>query len=296
MRINAYLLAGDPAWAAHSLQSYYAIADRIFVSFDATKRSWAGLPLRVDDAIEALRSEDHDGKLVLLPGDHTDPGRPNLELETEQRQHALDAASEGSDWVLQLDTDEIMQDPQTFVGLLCEADDHAAEALFYPLRDFYQVIGPGRYLEHCGRWWTTQSAYPGPLAVKSGTRLRHCRQADVPGYRADVSWHNTDPWHPSNTTVHRVIAPNQAVAHMSWVRTDDEMAAKTSTYGHATAYDWSLELARWRWRRQHPLLTMASAPFRRDPLGRFRIARLGVTRDAWNDNAAGVGSRHNGLG
>lgn len=277
MRINAYVLAGDPAWAAQSLRSYYGLVDRVFVSFDAAKRSWAGLPLRVDDAIGVLRSQDPEGKLVMLPGSHTDPSRHNLEMETEQRQYALDAASEGSNWVLQLDTDEVMLSPGTFAAHMRSADNRCAEALYYPLRDFYQVLPDGRYLEHCGRLWTTQSAYPGPLAVKGGTRLNHCRQTAAPGYRVDVSWRNTDPWRPYTTTVHAVIRPEEAVAHMSWVRTDQEMAAKTATYGHADAYNWQREIYQWKWRQRHPYLTAVTTPLQRNPLRRFRISRLDLS-------------------
>src|SRR4051794_34106735 len=108
MRIHAYVLAGDPAWISESVLSYYPLVDRIVVSYDAKGRSWAGHRLLVDDSLRSLKSVDVSGKMVFLPGNHTDPERFSLEMETEQRQGALDAASEGADWVLQLDTDEIL--------------------------------------------------------------------------------------------------------------------------------------------------------------------------------------------
>lgn len=276
MRLNAYVLAGDPAWAAHSLRSYYELVDRVFVSFDNEHRSWTGLPLDVERTISVLQKADPDRKLVLLPGRHSSACRPVLEVETEQRQAAIDAASDGAQWVLQLDTDEVMLDPRTFMHQLQIARTRGAAAMHYPLRDFYRQLGDGRYLEHCGRFWTAQAAYPGPLALKAGSTLSHCRQTSVPHYRVDVSWHNTDPWHPADATVHAVIRPHEAVAHLSWVRTESQMARKAATSGYAEALSWPTELRDWRWRGSHPYLTALVAPLQRNPLRRFRISELPI--------------------
>lgn len=277
MRLNAYVLAGDPAWAAHSLRSYYGLVDRVVVSFDADGRSWSGRPLRVDEAVAALRAADPDGKLVLLPGHHSDPDRPVLDVETEHRQEAVDAAGEGADWVLQLDADEILLSPEVFARHLRRAAERGARALDYPLRDFYQDLGGGRYLEHCGRFWTSQSAYPGPVAVEAGIALRHCRQVDAPHYRVDTHARNTDPAHAADAHVHAVVDRRDAIAHMSWVRTEDEMRLKAATSGYAGGSRWARALPRWRWRREHPWLTAAAAPVR-GPFDRFRVADLGFTR------------------
>jgi len=278
MRLNAYVLAGDPAWAPESLGSYYHLVDRVIVAFDRNHRSWAGHPLQVDDAIRALRSADPENKIVLLPGSFSDPGRPTLEVETEHRQAALDAASDGCDWVLQLDTDEIVLAPAVLAQCLQVAAERGAQALDYPLRDFYQSLGNGRFLEHSGRFWSDRANYPGPVGVVSGSRLNHCRQLDVPHYRVDMSWRNTDPWHPRDTRVHAIVDAGEAIAHMSWVRTDKEMREKAVTSGYANAHNWSRDLPRWKWRQRHPILTAAATPFRRGDLERLRISHLDVSR------------------
>jgi hypothetical protein len=162
VKLHAYVLAGDPAWAAQSLSSYYHLVDRVVVSFDADKRSWTGHPLMVDEAVAALKSADPDHKIRWLPGAHSFPERAALEVETEQRQAALEAASDGSEWVLQLDTDEIVQSPSALISHVERADRRNAGALDFPLRDFYQAAGPGRFLEHCGRFWRVQARLPGP--------------------------------------------------------------------------------------------------------------------------------------
>lgn len=276
MRVHAYVLAGDPAWAAHSVRSYYDLVDRIIVSHDRHKRSWAGLPLQVDEALGVLQSADTDGKMHIVPGAHSDPSRDVLEVETEQRQSALDAASDGCDVVLQLDTDEILLDSASFLTAIEEMVGRGATALEYPLRDFYADVGGGRYLEHCRPFWGTQAAYPGPVAVLAGTRLVHCRQASGDLYRVDVRARNSDPWHPRSAPVHATVTPTAAIAHMSWVRSNEQMEAKSRTSGYASSRNWERDLQRWRWRTRHPRLTALSAPLHRDPYDRFRVSRPGL--------------------
>lgn len=276
MRLHAYVLAGDPAWAAESLSSYYHLVDSVVVSFDATNRSWSGNPLMVDDAVAALRSADPDHKIRWLPGAYSFPERPPWELETEQRQAALVAASDGCDWVLQLDTDEIVLSPSALTSHLERADRRGAAGLDFPLRDFYQTAGSGRFLEHCDRFWRAQAAYPGPVGVRSGTVLSNCRQAAVPLYRVDLRSRNTDPAHSRDARVHAVVPPAEAVAHLSWVRTEAQMEWKSTTIGYAKARNWEHDLHAWRWRGRHPWLATVGTPVTRNPLDRYRVSRLAV--------------------
>jgi hypothetical protein len=278
VKLHAYVLAGDPAWAARSLRSYYDLVDKIVVAYDQDERSWSGEHLSVRAALHVLHEADPEHKIELLPGRFSDPSRGVLEVETEHRQAALDAASDGCDWVLQLDTDEILLSPDTFMRQLVMADARQAAALDYPLRDFYQYLGGHRYLERSSRFWGNRSAYPGPLAVRSASKLKHCRQVADGLYRVDLSWHNTDPWHPADARVHAVISPHQAVAHMSWVRTDVQMAEKLRTSGYAAVKNWPREIRAWKWRREHPLLTVAATPLS-PHYSRFRIATLPFTPD-----------------
>ena len=39
MRVNAYVLAADPAWLTSSVWSYYNLGDQIVVSFDESNTS-----------------------------------------------------------------------------------------------------------------------------------------------------------------------------------------------------------------------------------------------------------------
>lgn len=275
IRFNAYVLAGDPAWAGESIASYYELVDRIVVSFDRSHRSWSGQPLSVEESLRRIRSSDPDGKVRLLPGDHVAAGSSLMATETAQRQEALDAAAHGADWVLQLDTDEIVPSPASFRHHVAAADDAAADALDFPLRNIYAATAGGRFLEQCGRFWTTQAAYPGPVAVRAGTTLSVARQArGVPHYRIDVAARNTDPAHPRDTAVHAVIPREEAILHLSWVRTEEQMLEKRIVSGYSKNRDWDRDLGRWRWRSRHPLLTAGSAPFSRRWFDRYRLVAL----------------------
>lgn len=275
MRLNAYVLAGDPAWIAQSIGSYYDHVDRIVVSYDRSGRSWTGAPLSVDDSLARIAAADPDGKVTLLPGDHVRTDHSILSTETRQRQAALDEASRDADWVLQLDTDEIVPSMNLLLEHLHVAAARRARAMEYPARMIYARTPSGRFLEHCGRFWTPLSGFPGPILIAAGSRLSVARQsATSPLYRVDMSPWNTDPAHPAGTRVHGVVSPADALIHMSWVRTEAQMAEKSVVSGYAPTRDWSAELARWRRRARHPLATQLAAPLTRDPFARFRIVSL----------------------
>jgi hypothetical protein len=276
MRLNAYVLAGDPAWIEQSIASYYDHVSRIVVSYDVNGRSWSGAPLSVDEALRRISAVDPDGKIMLLPGDHVGAQHQHpLEAETEQRQQALDAASEGADWVLQLDTDEILPSMDAVLKHLEAANARGAKSLEFPARAFYARAYNGRFLEHCSRWWTIQAGYPGPILVSAGTRLTHARQAaQTPLYRVDISPWNSDPAHGRTTRVHAVVPPEHAIIHLSWVRTEEQMREKSIVSGHASARNWNDELRRWRMRAAHPLRTVALTPLARSPFARFRLTQM----------------------
>lgn len=273
MRLHAYVMAADPAYLAASVLSYYGAVDRIIVSYDENGLSWAGHEIPVDDCLAIIRSIDTDGKCVLSPGSFTRTDLLPLDADTAQRQVALDEASQEADWVLQFDTDEVIPDLDVFLRSIDTAEDAGAAGLDFPSRWLYSRIGPGRFLERSGRFGGIITGYPGPLAVRAGTRLTLARQTDAPLFRVDVRPWNRDPFHPRDAIVHEVVDPEQAVIHYSWVRTDATMARKLDWSGHAPETDGRHEYSKWSWRTRHPVATAMSSPFHR--VGeRFRISTM----------------------
>jgi hypothetical protein len=263
MRVSAYILVGDPNHLRESVSSYYDHVDRIVLSYDETRTSWTGTPLPVDECLATIRELDRDGKCVDVPGRFARLDENPLDNDTFQRQNALDAASDGADWVIQLDTDEVMLDPAQFFASLRRADATGTSGMHYPARWLYSRVAPGRYLEGSTRFWRPAASYPGPLAVRAGTRLRQARQADVPLYRVDLRPWNTDPFHPKKAVVHEVIRPESAVLHYSWVRDHDTIRRKFGWSGHTHDYSRPVVYRRWASRQRHPVRTVLLNPLRR---------------------------------
>ena len=280
MKVNAYVLAADPWWLENSIRSYYALVDRIVVSYDSDGLSWTGTVLPVEDCLSRIRSLDTAGKCEFIPGHFARSGHHPLDNDTFQRQCALREASEGADWVIQLDTDEVLMDPDEFSRSLCEAERRAASAMEYPSRWIYNRVGARRFLERSTRWWRVSASYPGPVAIRAGSTLRHCRQSDAPLYRVDFRPHSTDMAHPRDALVHRVVPVSSGILHYSWVRDDEFMRRKAGWSGHSDTYSDPEALRQWRFRGRHPLRAAACSPLRGRGDG-LRIFTLPPEYSSW---------------
>ncbi|WP_402374493.1 hypothetical protein [Isoptericola rhizosphaerae] len=278
IRLNAYVLAADPAYLAASVRAYYDRVDRIVVSYDRSSTSWSGTPLPVEECLGIIKDLDVAGKCEYVPGDYYRADHEPLDNDTHQRQAALDRASDGADWVLQLDTDEVLAAPATFFAAIGRAHDVGATALDYPARWLYARVGDapsgGRYLEASTRFWRPVAGYPGPLAVRPGTTLTCARQADAAiHHRVDLRARNTDPAHGPDTIVHEVIGLDEAVVHYSWVRDDADMRRKFGWSGHSAAYSRPEVYRRWASRARRPRRAVLTTPLRRHPEW-FRLSTI----------------------
>lgn len=273
-RVAAYVLLADPSFLVESISAYYPYVDRIILSYDESSTSWTGTTLPVDQCREIVRALDRERKCIEMPGRFARLEYEALVNETFQRQTALDAASHGADWVLQLDTDEVMLRPEVFFAALRRADAAGAGGLDFPSRWLYTRARSARYLELSTRFWRHAASYPGPLAVRAGTSLRLARQADVPLYRVDFRSRNTDPWHPADAPVAEVVQPEEAVLHFSWVRDPAVIRRKFGWSGHAAEMKPPRIYRSWERRTRHPSLTAASTPLRRSPGAWYRLSRI----------------------
>lgn len=272
MRINAYIMAADPAWMEASVLSYYNFVGKIIVSYDADGLSWSGTPLPIQECLERLRKIDSEKKFRYCPGNFCRSHCNPMDNDTYQRQSALDFAGVNADWVLQLDTDEVIADAPVFLDCLAEAEQAGFPAMEYPARWLYKGLGKGRYLERCSRFWRTAAGFPGPVAVKPGTLLRNARQCRAPLFRVDFQQQNTDPCHGADAPVHRVIKASQGIHHYSWIRSEEELIRKTSAWGHSQE-DWDAEIRYWKWAGRHPLIASLATPLVRFPR-RLRLTTI----------------------
>lgn len=272
MRINAYIMAADPAWIEASVASCYDIVSQIVVAYDESSLSWSGTPLPIAECLDRVKQIDCDHKLRLCPGSFARPRHNPMENETHQRQFALDLAGPDADWVLQLDTDEVLADASQFMKCLVEADQRGFDAMEYPARWLYRGIGGDCYLERCSQFWRIVGGFPGPVAVRAGTQLRNARQCDAAMFRVDFRNKNTDPWRAKDAPVHRTVGLNEGIVHYSWIREEEDLLRKTASWGHSDQ-DWSAEIRYWMWAGRHPHLASAVTPFM-DFARRLRITTI----------------------
>jgi len=295
LKIKAYILAADPAWIEASVCSYYHLIDELVVSYDENGIGYTGVAVAVEECLRRLKAIDREGKFRYAPGHYARLDHKPMENETYQRQQALDEASQGADWVLQLDSDEVMGDSDVFASCLNQADVGNFAAMDYPSRWIYRQLGDGRYLEACRPQWRIMGGYPGAMAVRAGTKLSHARQCEGALFRVDFRARNTDPWRGRDATVHRVVGDEQGIYHFSMVRSEAALRRKTETFSHALDANWTAILDHWLWCGRHPyraamralFLLRGNKQFYKRPL---RISTVRLPRDlaGLNDQDGGV--------
>jgi hypothetical protein len=298
MKLNAYILAADPAWIEASVLSYYDLVERIVVSYDQDSLGWTGVPIDVEQCLRRLRAIDRVGKMDYRPGHYARAeffDRP-MESETYQRQCALDQAGEGADWVLQLDTDEVIGSLHRFSECLADAETAGSRAINYPSLWIYARAGERRYLELCCRFWRRAAGYPGPLAVRAGEKLSHARRIKGHGstyFHVDLSNRVSPLAFPNGIRVSKVVRFEDAVFHFSFVRSEQWLRRKFSTWGHAKDRDWHPEVERWLQASKSPLLHSLMSQFERGMSKRhLRVTRIpqnveSLLRASGNDLAGG---------
>lgn len=259
--ISAYVLAGDPAWVEASISSYYDVVDRIVVSYDRSGTSWSGTPLAVAESLDRIRAVDRDRKAVLAPGDYYRASHTPMENDTDQRRAALAAASESADWVLQLDTDEVLPagGRQRLRDLLAGGLPAEVAGVDWPMRPIFRQLTRHLFLEVCSYRRRQHAEYPGSVAVRAGARLEHCRTPAgrrwFCGVRGRASGRGDGP-------VDTYLPPSAAVVHLSWARSEAALRQKVQAWSHSKDFDgaryidevWSKAHYRWPFLRDvHPI-------------------------------------------
>ena len=265
MKLKAYILTADPAWIEQSVLSYYDAVDEIIVSFDKNRRGWTGVPIPVDECLDRLKAIDRDKKMRHFPGEYAHFKNAPMEGETHQRQCAIAEAGRDADWVLQIDTDEVLPMPGRLVELLDRADREGIPAVEWPMRVFFQRLADGSFLEVCQSKSDGHFEYPGPIAVRPQVKLLSARRTGGRFIRPVVKGDR------HSLQVQRAAEPNEvrvewcgeedAILHFSWVRTPAEIRSKIASWGHYDGFKswlfyhlyWKSAPRFWRWQRDfHP--------------------------------------------
>lgn len=260
-RLNAYVLAADPTWIESSLRSYYAVVDRIVVCFDRDRLGWTGLPIDADECIDRVRALDRDGKVELLEGSYYRPSSTPMENDTNQRRHALAAAAPGADWVLELDTDEVLPDARYLVEKLADVPLEC-DACMWPMRVLYKQVGPTEFLEVATKMRTPYSEYPGPIACRPRAEMVDARRVSGRSFTFGIRYGLWDWISRPAVRPDAWLDRGNAVLHFSWARTEPSIRRKLSSWSHARDFDgerylsevWGPAEQAWRsYRDFHPI-------------------------------------------
>lgn len=237
MHLTAYIMAADPAWIRASVRSYYHLVEEIVVSYDVNGVGWTGAPIPVDECLSRLKAIDPDKKMRFMPGDYARPNRHPMENDTYQRQCAFDDASAGADWVLAVDTDEVLPNPNALLGMLEYAEEREIPLVEWPMRVFFQRLRDGRFLEVCARKRRDRFEYPGPIAARPGAKCKGARHAEGRFLRPIVMGDRQSPQICATPGPDEVRIENltidDAILHFSWARSAEDVRSKVASWSHS---------------------------------------------------------------
>lgn len=278
-RLGAYVLPGDTVWITRTLERYYPMLERLVVPVPTDGLGWNGEPIPVQRALDAIRAVDVRGILTIVPGSWIDPENP-MRGDTAQRQAAVDELRGSVDWVLQLDTDELLPDPGALLPVLDVAESLGIPAVEWPMRVLFRRTRRWVF-EVAGRRGRACYDYPGPVVVRPDVSLRDARRADGPFLRPVVvgDVESLQVVRSPEPGEHRWpgLRHEQAIIHNSWARSRREIRQKIRSWGHAhvagAAYYWM------RW-LPTPLVWRAMRDFHPFARGLWpRLARRAATGD-----------------
>ena len=236
MKVHAYVLAADPTWLRASVLAYYPHVEKLVVSYDADSRGWTGAPIRVNECLRLLSSIDTDGKMAFRPGRFTATAKDYMSADTHQRRAALEHATPGADWVLQIDTDEVLPNWSPICQALATAESLGIPAVEWPMRVLFRRLRDGWFLEIVTDAGYPHFEYPGPIAVRPGSELVACRRTAGRFLRPVVRGDNASLQvrRPPTEGEHRAefLDRSDAIWHNSWARSPAAVRGKIASWGH----------------------------------------------------------------
>jgi hypothetical protein len=208
-------LAYDWKYAFSAIRSYYAIADEIILGLDADRISWANKPFLFDDQAVArfIAEIDRDKKIRIIQGNFHAQKTP-MENDTAERKQ-LGAVCRPGNWVVQIDTDEILLNPLEFKSFMDHwmHPDATIEASWQPV---YKIIG-NKALVVGGRPETT------PVATREPQRYRYARVTNQP-----------------------ICVSPLRLLHLTFCRSEEEVLQKLTNWSHTTDVDVNKCFDMWR--------------------------------------------------
>lgn len=236
MRINAYILAADPTWIETSVLAYYSVVRRIVVSYDSAHKGWTGKPIPVETCLRRLKAIDTESKMEFVPGEFHRADVAPMVNDTHQRQAAHNLASTDADWVMELDTDELLPDVDALLRIVKSIEDTEIAAVEWPMRVLFRRMGDGRYLEVASANGSDRFEYPGPIISRPGVTKCDARRVGertlrvtVPGDRESLQLQRPPD---ANEIRLEAVSAADAIIHNSWARSAQSVRSKVASWSH----------------------------------------------------------------
>ncbi|SEB83931.1 hypothetical protein SAMN04489806_1913 [Paramicrobacterium humi] len=234
-RIGAYILPGDATWLEKSLVQYYPLLDALVIPVPHGDVGWTGVGVDVAGVMAKVRKMDVRGLAETVHGSWVNPDEP-MRADTAQRQTALDALAGDVDWVIQMDNDEYMPEPQALLAAIDEAEKRGLDAVEWPMRVLYRRTRSHMF-EIVGSGGEARYDWPGAVALRPHLTLTDARRVVGPYLRVTVAGDDVSLQlrHPTENGEVRWagIAAEQAIIHNSWARSPRQIRQKTRSWGHA---------------------------------------------------------------
>jgi len=207
-------IAYDYQYAYAAIRAYYGIADEIILGLDADRLTWSQKPYELDmsELRKFVTLIDTRQKIRIIEDNFHASSQP-MENDSFERTELARHAQTGN-WIVQIDSDEIIQNPGEFVDWLTEHNpvEYTASGLWISV---FKVFGDQALV-------ITPQTERTPIATMSRQPYQVAR------YNGQQ----------------RVVSPLQLL-HFSWGRTRAELEQKLSNWGHAGEFDYAAYLAFW---------------------------------------------------
>lgn len=199
-------VAYDWAYLQFSLPPIYALADSICLSVDEACRSWNGNSFDFDwpEFYRLIESVDSEKKIQVLKESFFDSAKTPIENECSQRKRMAEFLG-AADWIVQVDTDEIIINLNDFKNLLQN----------------YQ--GSKRALNIHGTW-INLIKHTGAGFIYSVTKTPPLAT-------------NRPVYDYGRTNGHFSIYTDTFIGHITWARPEKEVYYKLKNWGHSHEFN-----------------------------------------------------------
>ena len=202
-----FLLSYDYELLKKSIPPVYKEADTIFLALDQEQRTWKGNTFDIDASFfEWIKSIDTDNKIQIYRDNFYIPELNAIQNDTRER-HMLGLKMGLGNWIVQVDSDEIIIDFEGFVRKLRAYDRYLINPEKHPIQFAGFHINVYKYLEE------------GLLYVNQPSKF--LLATNYPNFK-----------YAKNTKSRIVYLPTY-VLHEGLARTEAELKMKLVNWGHS---------------------------------------------------------------